>query len=169
MLLGRQPEIFGLRPRRDHQGIREIMRAAVAGQPERTAGEVDRTDVVPDDLGPDMLGLGLHLLHQPRPLDDVTEARVILDVGGGRQLAAGLDALDDDRGKARAGGVDCGGQACRPRSENRHAGRNAVAHRCGFRGRLPAPQRQQIASAQAAGRPRTKFTTNTISAITSSR
>ena len=41
---------------------------------------------------PDVLGLGLHLLHQPGALDDVGEARIVLDVGGDGQLAAGLDA-----------------------------------------------------------------------------
>ena len=43
-------------------------------------------------LGADMLGLLLHLLHQPGALDDVGEARVVLDVGGDGQLAARLNA-----------------------------------------------------------------------------
>jgi hypothetical protein len=36
-----------------------------------------------------MLGLRLHLLHQPRALDRCREARVIFDVGGDGELAAG--------------------------------------------------------------------------------
>ena len=92
------------------------IRAAVARQPERPARQIDRGDMVPDDLGPDMLGLGLHLLHQPRALDDVAEAGIIFDVGGGGQLAAGLDALDDDRVQAGARGIDGGGVAGRARS-----------------------------------------------------
>ena len=74
--------------------------------------------MVPDDLGPDMLGLGLHLLHQPGTLDDVAEARIIFDVGRGGQLAAGLDALDHHRAKARARGVDGGGVARGPGAED---------------------------------------------------
>ena len=74
-----------------------------------------------------MLGLGLHLLHQPGALDDVAEAGIILDVGGGGELAAGLDALDDDRREAGAGGVDGGGIAGRAGAEDDQARRNDVA------------------------------------------
>ena len=120
MLFGRQAEPLGLRAGGDDQRVGEILRAAVAGQPERAARKVDRGDVVPDDLGPDMLGLGLHLLHQPRALDDVAEAGIILDVGGGGELAAGLDALDDDRAEAGARGVNGGGKPGRTGAEHRH-------------------------------------------------
>ena len=75
--------------------------------------------MVPDDLGADMLGLGLHLLHQPGALDDVAEARIIFDIGGGGELAARLDALDDDRAQARARGIDGGGAARPGRSRGR--------------------------------------------------
>ena len=53
-----------------------------------------------------MLGLLLHLLHQPGALDDVREARIILDIGGDGELTAGLDALHHDRREARARGID---------------------------------------------------------------
>ena len=102
----------------DHQRIGEILRAAVAGQPERAARQVDAADMVPDHLGADMLGLRLHFLHQPGALDDLAEAGIILDVGRGGELAAGLDALDDDRRKAGARGVDGGGQAGRAGAEH---------------------------------------------------
>jgi hypothetical protein len=55
--------------------------------------------------------LGAHLLHQPGALDDVGEARIVLDVGGDRQLAAGLDALDQHGVEQGAGGIDGGGEA----------------------------------------------------------
>jgi hypothetical protein len=42
-------------------------------------------------------------------LDDVGEARVILDIGGDGELAAGLGALDQDRLEHGAGGIDRGG------------------------------------------------------------
>ena len=76
-----------------------------------------------------MLGLGLHLLHQPGALDDVAEAGIIFDVGGGGQLAAGLDALDDDRLKTGAGGIDGGGIAGGAGAEDDQAAGNDVAHR----------------------------------------
>jgi hypothetical protein len=60
-----------------------------------------------------MLGLRLHLLHQPGTLDDVAEAGIVLDVRGRRELTAGLDSLDDDRLEAGARGIDCSGQARR--------------------------------------------------------
>ena len=60
-----------------------------------------------------MLGLLLHLLHQPGALDDVGEARIVLDVGGDGELAARLDALDQDRLQHGARGIDRGGVAGR--------------------------------------------------------
>ena len=65
--------------------------------------------MVGDDFGADMLRLLLHLLHQPGALDDVGEARVILDIGGDGELAAGLDALDQHRLQHGARGIDRGG------------------------------------------------------------
>ena len=59
-----------------------------------------------------MLGLRLHLLHEPGPLDHIGEAWVVLDVGGDRELAAGLDALNQDRFQHGARRVDR--QRCSP-------------------------------------------------------
>src|SRR6476469_3313416 len=117
MLLGWQAEPLGLGAGRNHERIGEILRAAVAAQAKRPARQVDTGDMIPDDLGPDMLGLRLHFLHQPGPLDDATEARIVFDVGGGRQLTAGLDALNDDRAEARARSVDGGRKSRRTRAE----------------------------------------------------
>ncbi len=44
-----------------------------------------------------MLGLGLHLFHQPGALDHIGEARIVLNIGGDGQLAAGLNAGHHDR------------------------------------------------------------------------
>ena len=78
-------------------------------------------------LRADMLGLLLHLLHQPGALDDVGEAGIILDVGGDGELAAGLDALDDDRRRpARAARWRRSARGARP--EHGQPGRNAVGH-----------------------------------------
>jgi hypothetical protein len=64
-----------------------------------------------DDLRADVLGLGLHLLHQPGALDGLGEAGIVLDVRGDGQLAAGLQAGDDHRVQRGASGVDGGGPA----------------------------------------------------------
>ena len=45
--------------------------------------------------GADMLGLSLHLFHQPGPLNDIGESRIILDVSSDRHLSAGLQAQDE--------------------------------------------------------------------------
>ena len=49
------------------------------------------------NLRADMLGLGLHLLHEPGALDDVGKAGIVFDIGGDGQLAAGLQTGDHYR------------------------------------------------------------------------
>ena len=51
-----------------------VERPAIAGKEQRRAGKIDRNDMVLHDLGPNVERLGAHLLHKPRPLDDVREA-----------------------------------------------------------------------------------------------
>src|SRR3546814_13884069 len=70
-----------------------------------------------------MLGLFLHLLHQPRPLDDVRKAGIIFDIGGRHQLPAGLNALDEDRLHSRARAIDRGGEPSGAGTEDEHPGR----------------------------------------------
>jgi len=65
-----------------------------------------------------MARLLLHLLHQPRTLDDIGKARIVLDIRGDGHLPAGLEAMDDDRLQTRARRVDCGGEPRRTGSEN---------------------------------------------------
>ncbi len=48
------------------------------------------------DLSTEALGLGAHLVHQLLAHDAVGEAGVVLDLGGGRQLAAGSDAIGEE-------------------------------------------------------------------------
>ena len=88
--------------------------------PSRRNGRASRStfdDVVHNDLGADVLGLGLHLLHQPGALDDIGEARIVLDVGRDGELAAGLDALDQHGLQHGAGRIDGGGIAGRARAQ----------------------------------------------------
>ena len=66
-----------------------------------------------DDLGAEPLGLRPHLGHQIGPHDALAEAGPILDHRGQHQLAAGLQAFDDERLEVRARRVQAGGQASR--------------------------------------------------------
>src|SRR3546814_4940619 len=68
-----EPQPFGLSAGGDDEHVAFVHVAAVAGQPERTPRQIDIDDRIPDEAGADMLGLFLHLLHQPRPLDDSSE------------------------------------------------------------------------------------------------
>ena len=73
--------------------------------------EVDLVDVGGDELGAEALGLLAELRHEIGTDDAVGEARVVLDVGRQHELAAGLDALDDERLQVGARGVDRGREA----------------------------------------------------------
>ena len=90
--------------------------------------------MVHDHLGADVLGLGLHLLHQPGALDDLGEARIVLDVGGDRHLPAGLAALDDDRLEHCTGRIDGGRVAGRSRAQDDDFGMLAGHDRCAAAG-----------------------------------
>ena len=92
--------------------------ARVAGQAERPLRQVELGDEIGDDFGADMGGLLLHLLHQPGTLDDVGEARIVFHVGGDGELAAGLDALDQNRLEHGARCIDRGGVAGRAGTDN---------------------------------------------------
>ena len=69
-------------------------------------GELDPVDVVGDEAGPEALGLGAELGHHLRPHDPLGVARVVLDVGRVLQLAAPLEALEDERLEVGAGRVE---------------------------------------------------------------
>src|SRR6185312_236124 len=83
------------------------------------AGEVDRGDVIQNDLGAEALGLLLELEHEIRALDSLREARVVLDLGGGHQVAAGLNRTRDEQwlelGSSR---IDRGRIACGARTDD---------------------------------------------------
>ena len=71
----------------------------------------------------------LHLLHEPGALDDVGEARVVLDVGRDGELSARLHALDQDRIEHGAGGIDRRRVAGRAGADNHKLGVGGIAHR----------------------------------------
>ena len=61
------------------------------------AGEVDLVDVGVDEPSAEALRLLAELLHQLGTLDALRETRIVLDVAGDHQLAAGRVAADHDR------------------------------------------------------------------------
>src|SRR6185312_10998128 len=70
------------------------------------------------ESGADIFGLSAKLLHQPGTLDRFGEARIILDIGGDHQLAARLEAGEQQRLQHGARGVDGGGVTRRTRADN---------------------------------------------------
>jgi hypothetical protein len=85
---------------RDHHRVGDIDVARVAFDPERALLEIEPGHMVGDEPRADMLGLLLHLLHQPGALDHLGKARIVLHVGRDGELAAGL--LRRGSGSARA-------------------------------------------------------------------
>ena len=100
---------------------------------ERPLAEVDRGDLLGEELGAEALGLLAELDHQLRAHDPVGEAGEVLDVGGEHQLPAGLIggarrlALDDERLQVGARRVDGGGEAGRAGADDDDV---VVAHAC---------------------------------------
>jgi len=111
---GRQSKPLRRGTGRYDESVGLVAVAGVADANERPAAEVDLDDGVEEQFGADMLGLLLHLLHQPGTLDDVGEARIVLDIRGDGELAARLDSLHEHRLQAGAGGINCRRVACRP-------------------------------------------------------
>ena len=127
-LLGRQAEPFRRGAGRDDQCVRLIAVAGIADADERPARQVDLDDGVEEQLRADMLGLLLHLLHQPGALDDVGEARIVLDIGGDGELAARLDALHQHGLQAGAGGIDRRRVAGRARAQDQNLAAMSCCH-----------------------------------------
>ena len=71
-----------------------------------------------DELGAEARGLSAEPLHHLGPHQALGKARVVLDLGGDRQLAARLSAFDDQRREVRARGVESGREAGRTGAED---------------------------------------------------
>src|SRR5258707_8131253 len=91
-----------------------------------------------DESGAYMGRLLLHLLHEPWPLNDIGEARIILHVGRDGELAAGMHAQDLDRLEHRARGIDRRGVARRTRTDDDDLGLGGFRHPTSFQ-RRPRP------------------------------
>ena len=107
LLLSRNAEPFGLRTGADHNRVADILVTTVTNRAvRRTILEIDIDDGVPQHPRADMLGLRLHLLHKPRALDYVRKAGIVLDISSDSQLAAGLQALHNNRLEHGASTID---------------------------------------------------------------
>ena len=105
-LFARQSKPARLRAGGEDQRFADIGGAQIASRDKGPPAEIDRRDQIGDDPGPDMLRLLLHLLHQPRALHRLGKARVVLDLGGDRQLAPGLQSHNQQRLEIGARRVD---------------------------------------------------------------
>ena len=112
-LLRVQAEPPRLRAGGDNHRVRGHHITRIKRQSERARSGIKRRDDVIDDTGTDILGLLLHFRHQPRPLDHIGKAGIVLDIGRDRHLAAGLQSGEYDRRQVRARGIDGGGEAGR--------------------------------------------------------
>ncbi|KAI1692731.1 hypothetical protein Ddc_23368 [Ditylenchus destructor] len=125
---GRQAQILGRGAGGQDDGVSRV-HGAVAGQREGALGEVDRVDVVENDLRLEAFGVLLEALHQVGALHAIGVGRPVVHLGGGHQLAALLQAGDDDRLQVGAGGVDGGGPTGRAGTENQQLGvASGLAH-----------------------------------------
>ena len=112
-----EPEPQRRGPGGDDDGLRPVLGAACP-QPEWPAAEIDPVDVDVDHPRTHAFGLAAHRGHQVRALDGVHEPRVVLDVAGQHQLAAGRRTGQDDRFEVGPRGIDRGGQSRRPRADD---------------------------------------------------
>ena len=109
-----------LGPHRQDHGLGQVLLVAEEDLLDAAVGELDPVDVVGDEAGPEALGLGAELAHHLRPHDPLGVARVVLDVGRVLQLAAPLEALEDERLEVGARGVERRRVAGGPAADDDH-------------------------------------------------
>ena len=101
---------------------RSRVAAGVVGgrDPERPLREVDLEDGLQPAVGAEPLGLPAHQVHQVGAHDAVGEAGEILDGRGQVNWPPGSFPFEDQGRQVGPGGVECGGQARRTRSDDDH-------------------------------------------------
>ena len=107
-----EPQVLSRRTGRDDQGVAGVG-ARIADQPERTRTELDRVDLVENELGIEALGMLVKALHQLRALDAFGVGRPVVDISCGHQLAALCQTCHKNRLQIGAGGVNRRGIAGR--------------------------------------------------------
>ena len=88
---------------------------------ERALRQVDLGHRLVEQLDVEPGGLLLHPLHQLGAEDAARGTRVVLDLGGQHELAAGVDALEHHGVQVGPAGVQGRGVAGRPRADHDHA------------------------------------------------
>src|SRR5262249_31403390 len=91
---------------------------SIAYEAEGPHRQINRLHVIVDDLGGEALGVQLHSLHQRRPLQPFHVARPVVDIGGGHELSALLEAGDQERRAIGARRVHRGAVAGWARAED---------------------------------------------------
>ena len=117
LLLRFQPQVLGGGAGGDDEGVGGVF-AAVALEAERALRQVGAVDVVEDHLGLEAFGVRLHARHQVRAHQSVRVAGPVVDLGGGHQLAAHLQAGHDHGLEVGARGIDRGGPSGRAGTED---------------------------------------------------
>ena len=106
--LARDPQQHGACAR-GHDHRLALMLRTVGPDAERALREVHLLDQRVVDLGAEARHLRTEMLHELRSLDSLGETGVVLDLGGDRELAAGLQAREQHRLQVGARGVERSG------------------------------------------------------------
>ena len=118
-LLVREPQLSVGGARREDDGGCLVHGAARESDALDRSIELERLDVVVEDLGTETLGLRLHLLHELGALDALGETGKVLDVGRVHELAAHLDrAGNNERLEVGTRRIDGRCESCRTRSDD---------------------------------------------------
>src|SRR4051794_40634107 len=128
LLFAREIEPARLCAGRKHDRVSQVHVAGIAFDPEGALRQLELYDLIGNEPRAHMLGLLLHLLHQPGALDHLGEAGVILDVGRDGELAAGLHAADHDRLQHRARRIDRRGATGWTRADDDQLGVGDFGH-----------------------------------------
>jgi len=117
-----------LRAGRNNHGVGDKYIAAVGSAGKGALAEIDRANDIENNLGADMRGLRLHLLHQPWALNGGGKTRKIFNIGRDGQLAAGLHPLHQNGLHIGARGIDRGGIAGGASADDQAFGAMSLGH-----------------------------------------
>ena len=92
--------------------------AAIKGDGKRPFGKINIGDKFIFDACPDIFSLLLHLLHQPRPLNNIGKAGIVFNIGGDGELTAGLQPCQHKRVQIGTGSINRRGQTGSTSADN---------------------------------------------------
>jgi len=117
-LLVFEAEVLGRGARRDDDRLGVNRRLPVHQQAVGALPQVHVRNRPVPRLGAEALGLILESVHHLRPEDPFRKAGIVLHVGRGGELAAGLRPHEDEGRQVGAGGVEGGGPPGRARADD---------------------------------------------------